>query len=359
MKKKLNRERKEEFLRFRIFLPALISLLFLLILAVTLYLEQVRSGDRHRKQVSRQSLRQIRIPAQRGMIYTRDLLPLTDNLSSFELLFYPSEMRKRRRSEAITNMLNTADRIAAEVGTKHDLTKVSITRHINLRPGLPLPVMQNLSDDKAAKAMETVRGIPGAVLEPAETRYYPAGRLACHLVGYTRMGDPNKAPDRADFSYYLPDSIGGSGVEKANDDFNKAIKAPGLRGIPGYSLIQVDHQGYARKSIIERIDPVNGNHAILTIDSKMQQSAENLLDGQRGALVAVDADNGDILAAASAPGYDIGLFSPKISAKNYAALRDNPDRPLFNRALQGIYPPGSILKPLIMIAFLQNGIAIW
>jgi penicillin-binding protein 2 len=131
---------------------------------------------------------------------------------------------------------------------------------------------------------------------------------------------------------------------------------PVLRGIPGYSLIQVDHQGYARKSIIERIEPVNGNHVILTLDSTLQKTAEKLLEGKRGAMVAVDASNGDILAAASAPGYDVGLFMPKISNKDYTALRDAPERPLINRALQGIYPPGSILKPLIMLAYLENGV---
>ena len=121
MKKKLNRERREEFLRFRIFLPALISLLFLLVLIGRLYLEQVRSGDKHRKQVSRQSMRQIRIPPQRGMIYTSDLKQLTDNLSAFELLFYPGEMRKRKRSKT---------RAVSESSTQNTPTTSTATRPI-------------------------------------------------------------------------------------------------------------------------------------------------------------------------------------------------------------------------------------
>ena len=346
----------EELLRFRIFIPAAFSFVCLLVLTVVLFFEQVRSGERHRQQVSRQSIRQIRIPAQRGMIYTRDLKQLTENYSSFELLFYPGEMRKRKRKDSIRYMLNKADEISEAIGVKHDLTAEKINRHINMRPGLPLPVLQHLSDKIAARAMEAVRGIPGAVLDPMESRGYPEKRLACHLVGYTRPADPQKAPDRTTFFYYLPDDVGVAGVEKLCDGINMENNLPVLRGIPGYSLIQVDHQGYARKSIIERIEPVNGNHVILTIDSVMQQTAEKLLEGKRGALVAVDASNGDVLAAASAPGYDVGLFMPKISHRNYAALRDAPERPLINRALQGVYPPGSILKPLIMLAYLEQGI---
>lgn len=356
MDEKVISARAEELLRFRILVPAAISLFCLLILTAVLFLEQVRSGERHRQQVSRQSVRQIRIPAQRGMIYTRDLKQLTENHSSFELLFYPGEMRKRKRKDSIRYMLNKADEISDAIGVKHDLTAETINRHINMRPGLPLPVLQHLSDKTAARAMEAVRGIPGAVLDPMETRGYPEKRLACHLLGYTRPADPQKAPDRTNFFYYLPDDVGVAGVEKLCDGINMENNLPVLRGIPGYSLIQVDHQGYARKNIIERIEPVNGNHVILTIDSIMQKTAEKLLEGKRGALVAVDASNGDILTAASAPGYDVGLFMPKISKKDYAALRDAPDRPLINRALQGVYPPGSIIKPLIMLAYLEQGI---
>lgn len=356
MNDKVISSRAEELLRFRIFIPAAFSFVCLLILTVVLFFEQVRSGEHHRQQVSRQSVRQIRIPAQRGMIYTRDLKQLTENYSSFELLFYPGEMRKRKRRESIRYMLNKADEISEAIGINHNLTAEKINRHINMRPGLPLPVLQHLSEKTAARAMEAVRGIPGAELEPMGTRGYPEKRLACHLVGYTRPADPQKAPDRTNFFYYLPDDVGVAGVEKLCDGINMENNLPVLRGIPGYSLIQVDHQGYARKNIIERIEPVNGNHVILTIDSVLQKTAEKLLEGKRGALVAVDASNGDILAAASAPGYDIGLFMPKISNKDYAALRDAPDRPLINRALQGVYPPGSILKPLIMLAYLENGI---
>ena len=350
------KERQEELQNFRIFVPAIFSLLGLLLLAVMLYLEQIRSGDRHRKQVSRQSLRQIRIPAPRGMIYSQDLKPLTENNSAFELLFFPAEMRKRKRHASINHMLERANDLSAAIGIPHALTYKSIARHLNLRPGLPISVFRNLGNDKAAKAMEAARGIAGAVIEPMETRCYPEKRLACHLIGYTRPGDPKKAPDKADFFYYLPDDVGVSGVEKACDNINRENNLPGLRGIPGYSLIQVDHQGYARKSLIERIDPVNGNHVVLTLDSFMQQTAENLLRGKIGAMTVVDADNGDVLAAASSPGYDVGLFSPRISSADYARLRDDPARPLFNRALQGVYPPGSILKPLIALAFLQAGV---
>ena len=356
MTRKITKERLEEFRRFRSLLPAALSMLSLLVLAGALYFEQIRSGEKHRHQVSKQSLRQIRIPARRGLIYTADLKLLTENTPAFEVLFFPAEMKKRKQKSSIEYMLSCADTISKAAGVPHGLTYEKIRRHLNMRPGLPLHVLRDLSDAAAARAMEAARSITGAVIQPMERRTYPEKRLACHLIGYTRPGDPRQAPDRKNFFYYLPDDVGVSGLEKACDNINSANNLPGLKGIPGYSLIQVDHLGYARKSLIERIDPVNGNHVILTIDSAMQKTAENLLRGKNGAFVAIDADNGDILAAASSPGYDLGLFAGRISSENYTQLHDDPARPLFNRALQGIYPPGSILKPLIALAFLQEGV---
>jgi len=349
-------ESQEELLRMRVFIPAAVTMLLLLLLAVMLFFEQIRSGDARQKQISRQSIRQIRIPARRGMIYTSDLCPLTENRPAFELLFYPEEMKQKRLTSSVMYILKCADEISAHAGLRHDLTSETVQRHLNMRPGLPLHVLRDLGDEAAAKIMEAARRVPGAEVQPMETRTYPEHRLACHLIGYTRPGDPRQAPDRKDYAYYLPDEVGVSGIEKLCDAKNPVNGQPGLRGIPGYSLIQVDRLGFIRKKLIERIDPVNGTHVVLTIDSSIQGAAENLLRGRIGAVVAVDADNGDILAAASSPGYDASVFSPKISREKFSELRDDPARPLFNRALQGVYPPGSTLKPLIALAFLKAGI---
>ena len=133
---------------------------------------------------------------------------------------------------------------------------------------------------------------------------------------------------------------------------------PGLRGRPGFSLIQVDHLGYARNRLIDQISPVHGNNVVLTIDSRAQRLAEKLLRNQKGAIVFLDADNGDILAAASAPTFDLSQFTPSISGIYYQQLLNNPDNPLFNRAFCGNYTPGSILKPATMLAMLNCGLAL-
>ena len=349
-------EHQEELLRMRVFIPAAISMFALLLLAVMLYFEQIRSEDARRKQISRQSIRQIRIPARRGMIYTGDLCPLTENRPAFELLFYPGEMKQKNLTGSVKYILKCADEIASHAGLHHNLTSDTVRKHLNTRPGLPLHVLRGLGDENTAKIMEAARRIPGAEVQPMETRTYPEHRLACHLIGYTRPGDPRQAPDRKEYAYYLPDEVGVSGVEKLCDGKNPFTGQPGLRGIPGYSLIQVDRLGFVRKKLIERIDPVNGTHVVLSIDSTIQGIAENLLRGRNGAIVAVDADNGDILAAASSPGYDAGVFSPKISREKFSELRNDPNWPLFNRAFQGVYPPGSTLKPLIALAYLKAGI---
>ena len=349
-------ENMEKAPRIRILILAALSCLALVILAVALFMEQIYSGSHNRTLVSQQNMRQIRIPASRGKIYSRDLMPLAENLPYFELLFYPNEMRSGKRYQTVRHILKSADVLSGAVGIPHNLTAESVLRHLNTRPGLPLKVFSGMESVQAAKAIEASRRINGAVVQPEEIRTYPGGRLACHLIGYTRQADPGKADDRKDFFYYLPDAVGVAGVEKAFDQLPEGVLFPGLRGAPGYSLIQVDNLGYQRRSLIDRIDPVNGNHVILTIDSRVQHLSEKLLQGYRGAMVAVDADNGDVIAAVSAPGYNLEKFARRITPRDYAALRDDKDNPLFNRALQGVYPPGSILKPLAALAYLKCGI---
>lgn len=265
-----------------------------------------------------------------------------------------------RRSRTVSYIYRAAEVIARAIGRPNPLTETAIERHLNTRPGLPLTVFRNLTPQELARALESSRKLRGVDFIADESRTYPEGRLAAHLIGSTRLESPQQASDRKEFFYYVPDPIGREGLERAFDripDGGEDPAAPlGLRGRPGYSLVQVDHLGFIRQSLIEKIEPRHGNNLILTLDSRAQQIAESLIDGERAALVLLDASNGDVLAAASSPGYDLGRFTPVLTPGYYRSLLDNPDRPLINRALFEIYPPGSILKPLVALAFLNSGV---
>ena len=342
--------------RFRISVLGVFFAVGFLVLLGRLYCIQVLSGTSHLEQVSSQSVRRIRIPNRRGRIITRDNVVLAGNRQEFDLVFYPEEMKKRRRSDSIVLMYDNALRAAAMVGRENTVNVADIRRHLIRRPGIPFTVMKNLSQVEMARAYEFTRMTPGSDVTARETRTYPQGRTACHLVGYTGLEERKTAPDREEFFYYIPDTVGREGIEKAFDTLPDK-RGTGLRGYPGYSLIQVDKLGYAHNRIIHEIAPSPGADVVLTLDFKAQTEAERLLTGHRGAMVLLDADNGEVLAAASAPGYDLARFAPSVPAAYYRVLRNDPDNPLFHRAFSASYTPGSIMKPAVMLALLTAGVS--
>ncbi|MBQ4313971.1 MAG: hypothetical protein IJC21_00855 [Lentisphaeria bacterium] len=341
--------------RFRIALLGAVFAVGMLVLWARLYYMQVMGGEKHLEQVSNQSLRRIRIPNLRGKILSSDREILADNKLEFDLVFYPQEMKRSLRRDTVLAMYNNAIKAAKMVGVERSFTTKEILNHLYRRPGIPFTVLRNLDTASAARAFEFARMTPGCDVGPRMVRVYPQGRTACHLIGFTGLEERQNASDKEEFFYYIPDTVGREGVEKACDVLPDKPGA-GLRGYPGYSLIQVDKMGYAKNHIIHEIPPVPGANVILTLDMKAQRTAERVLAGHRGAIVVLDASNGDVLAAASAPGYDLSKFSPSVPRKYYSSLRNDPDNPLINRAFYGVYTPGSIFKPIALLALLSEGV---
>lgn len=341
-----------------------IILLAFLVMIVKLGYIQTRAADTSMEAISRQSLRRIRIPATRGKIYTRDLTLLAGSSSSSNLVIYPQEVLVKGSQEKTVNAISdAAESISQVLQRTNPLTKEEIVRHLNVQPGLPIVLFRQLSGQEIARALERSRYMKGIGIESDESRTYPEGKFAAHIIGYTRLQDPQSASDRRDFFYYLPDRIGVEGIERAFDllpgsDEDDESRPPGLRGLPGYSLVQVDHLGFIQNKLISKIEPRHGNNVILTLDSRAQRIAESLIAGKRAAIVLLDAANGDVIASASSPSYDLSAgFSPFIRADSYQKLLNDPERPLYNRAMLGNYTPGSILKPLVALAFLNAGIS--
>jgi penicillin-binding protein 2 len=341
--------------RVRIAELALLMLGASALLIRVLYVEQVESGEVHRVAVSRQSIRRVRIPAQRGRIFTADMVTVAENRPVLNLVFYPNEMRTGRRVKSITYMLDAAHRIATALGRPNPLNRRLIERHLNYSPGMPLVVFSDLDERELAIALESSRQLRGVDVESSSIRSYPLRDFAPHLIGFTRLESPREAADRKEFFYYIPDAVGRSGVEM-HCDASPEPSVSGLRGVPGYKLNQVDHLGYVRQSMVDMQDPEHGNNVVLTLESRAQRLAERLLRGCRGAIVVLDADNGDVIAAATAPRYDLNRFSPVLSADYFEALHQDPAHPLLNRAFQGSYTPGSIMKPVVATALLKAGV---
>ena len=182
------------------------------------------------------------------------------------------------------------------------------------------------------------------------TRYYPHGDLFAHVIGYVgRIND--KELKKIDKDLYAGTNlIGKIGVEKSYEEL--------LHGIPGNESVEADAHGNVLRNL-GRKDPVRGNDLYLSIDYGLQVVATEQLAGRRGAIVALDPRTGEILALVSSPSFNPNLFVTGISHTDYSGLRDNLDQPLYNRAVQGAYPPGSTIKPMFGLGGIHYGYVDW
>ena len=208
-----------------------------------------------------------------------------------------------------------------------------------------LPIRNRLSDEEVARFAAQRYRFPGVEIKARLFREYPYGEGTSHLIGYIgRINDKDveqlEEDDNAS-NYLGSDYIGKTGIEQS---YEKE-----LHGTTGFEQVEVDAGGRAVRSL-SRSAPLSGNNLILTLDAKLQEVAEEAFGDYRGALVAIDPNNGDILAFVSKPGYDPNLFIDGIDSENWDELNNSPDVPLNNRALRGQYPPGSTIKPFMALA---------
>ncbi len=323
-----------------------IALLAFSVLEIALWRLQVSRGSDYRRDLARQSVRRVRVPGPRGCIYDRHGRILADNRPAYVLALYLEEIRPRRRGEPlIPRIVATLEDIAAVIGLPPQVTTNDLRAHIQRRLPLPLVAWRDLPEAAVARWAEMGSRIAGADLGAEPVRIYPAGRTACHVLGYVGRADLT-AIEEEPYHYHLSEMAGAAGIEKVYDNV--------LRGRAGVRLVRVDAAGY-RYQDLGGTEPAGGADVRLTLDLELQKAAEAALGDRAGAIVAIDPDDGSILALASRPDYDPGRFVPSISATDWAQLLHDPTRPLFNRAVAGAYAPGSTFKPIVAIAALQQG----
>lgn len=325
----------------------------LFILLVALWRVQVLHGEHYDIKQENQSLRRIRIPAARGEIVDRNGIVLANNRASYDIAIYldqPGRIPKKANFVAIAHSKLVA--LSSIVGLTEIPTDRDLKLHYEYRRPLPLPVWHDLSPEKVAAFAER-NEIAGADLIVMPVREYPFGGLAAHLIGY--VGKTNDEEDIEKFYYYKPDSVGQQGVEKACDEY--------LQGSPGGRTIQVNPAGQQAHDLGEK-PAERGGRVTLTIDVRLQRIMEDALAAVklpagkelRGAAVLLDARTGEVLAMASVPGFDLNIFNnPATPASVIQAVMNNPSSPMFNRAIGGLYPPGSTFKPITLLAGLECG----
>ena len=336
----LNSPLDTESLRLRVALVAMLGAF--VVLAGALWRVQVLQGSRHTARMNRQSIRRVQLPGLRGVITDRHGERLADNRPSYCLAVYIEELRQPRGwDNTVDEVERVIDRLAGIMRLERAVSRKDIRDHI--REVLPLPFLawRNLDAHALARWAESGESFPGVDVYVQPVRRYPGGSLAAHVLGYVGRADLNWDAENP-YHYYLPDMAGRYGVERS---FNER-----LAGVAGGKLIRVDASGFKHDEESE-LAPSMGEDIRLTLDVRLQRLAEAALEGETGAIVMVDARNGDVLALASAPAFDLNVSQ---ESKQFATMFTDEHKPLFNRAVSGAYPPGSTFKPLIAIAALEN-----
>ena len=333
----------EEHLRIRILLVVMLAAFGILLAA--LWRMQVSHGKMYQRDLMKQSVRRVRVPGLRGHIFDRNGICVADNRPSYCIAIYLEELRQPGRwARTIGHVNSLIDELSVTLGVPRQITEADIKTHVKKRLPHPLLAWRDLDEQTMARLAERAARVPGVDTYVEAVRQYPFTNAACHVVGYVGRAEPPKDEEES-YHYYLPEMAGKSGLEKMFDGV--------LRGEPGGRLVRVDVSGFRHDDLAAR-GPQNGKDIVMSIDMRAQQLVETALEGTVGAAVVVDPNNGDVIAMASSPGFNLNQFVPAISRDDWRALSDDPDKPMVNRAVAGTYAPGSTFKPVVAIAALEN-----
>ena len=330
----------------RVLLCALGLILPVLLLLIRLWQVQALQGPELSQNADRQSLRRLRVSPVRGRIFSREGELLVGNEACYDLVFHLSEMRQPGHlRETKAYVLEAANRYSILFGRPHELVEKRLMDRLLVRATEPVVVFHRLSEQEVALAAEMSPVIPGVEIHTRNERAYKHPGLLSHLLGTTGWHIPvdKKRSEEYKQSFALEELVGTSGLEQ--------VYERELAGESGEVMVQVDFRGFYHGTLYET-PARNGYDLRLSIDCRGQQIAERLLQGHKGAFVVVDVESGGVLVMASSPTYDLST----LSKARYAELAtDNENTPLVNRAIDGQYTPGSIFKPLIGLAALENG----
>ncbi|HPC48578.1 MAG TPA: penicillin-binding protein 2 [Kiritimatiellia bacterium] len=331
---------------WRIALLALVFAAGVAVLGSGLYRVQVVQNPSFSRDQLRQSVRRVQEPGLRGRIFDRNGICLAENRASYCIAFYVEELRKRGPWIRTIDAVNTEiDRLAAVLGVPRVISVAAVSNHVINSRYMPLLAWRDVGQEILARWAETQEVFPGVDVYVQPERSYPQGALAAHVLGYVKRDMPLPLPGER-VHFFLPEMFGANGVER---QYNAL-----LTGRSGGKLIRVDARGY-KHAVYQGEEAVAGQDLHLTLDVRIQRTLEQALRGLRGAGVVLDPRNGEVLAMASAPAYDANAFAPYISTGLWRSLNTDPHLPLFNRALQGGYAPGSTFKPVTAIAALIHG----
>lgn len=321
-----------------LFFSSLVAIIFLL-LTLRLWYLQVISHEEFEERSIRNRTRVLPLEAPRGPVYDRDGLLLVDNRPSFRISVMRQDVEDKTSLLATLSTLLEVD-IAVLEERWQEGRRFPIYR--------PVPLADDVSWDLMERVQEHGVELPGVLTEVRPVRDYLEKGSAAHLVGYLGEITDVELNSEGFEDYQAGDYVGKIALEKSFENY--------LRGQKGRRLVEVDVKGKLLRQLqMEAARP--GNKLFLTLDRKLQRAADKAFGDQSGAAIALDVENGDILAMVSRPTFDPALFARGIASDEWTALLKDSRHPLQNKVIAGQYPPGSTFKMIVALSAMREGIS--
>jgi len=321
----------------KIIFSTLVLLLFI-ILIIKLFQLQIYERKKYRYFSDINRIRQVRLLPARGNIYDRNGNILVENQPSYSVYAIPFETQNEKNLGILSLILEDSTSLINKrlKDAKNPFTSVKI--------------WNTLEFEKLVQIEERKLELPGVYIKVEPKRFYPDTLTSAHLLGYLAEVSKKELESLKGEDILQGDIIGKKGVEKVYDSE--------LRGITGYNFIEVNAFGQEieDKEFRGEVAPRPGNHLYLTIDLELQRLAERLFENKKGGIVILDVRDGGVLALSSKPDFDLNVFSGNISQNIWQSLVNDPIKPLFDRMIQGEFPPGSTFKLVMLAAALEEKI---
>ena len=366
-----------------IFFYFVVAVLLLALTGGLAYQQLIKTDEYHEKE-KQQNQRRILVPGPRGNIYDREGRLLVGNRPRFAVTLYLDGLRKEFHREYLkvrkayrelddkdipnsTQLAQIArysvvqsylDKVNAALGRSEKLNADDLNRHYHGELLLPYILVDDLKPEEYARLVEQLPVDDPLQVYASSTRFYPYGSAASHVLGYVSADNDSAGETGEEFTdqklatfnekntFKVRGTIGKNGLEAEYDNL--------LQGDTGGTVYRVDPAGYRAETLYRRM-PVQGKSITTSIDIDLQQVAEQELGANElhGAAVAIDVNSGEVLALASMPDYDLNLFTPRLTQAAYNKIE--ADKAWLNRAVNGVWPPGSTFKILVSIAGLRSG----
>lgn len=336
-----NYQHEQHYFRVRLGFAALAVIALFAVLAFRFSYLQLKQYEHYQTLAENNRISLVPIIPNRGLILDKNGVVLAHNFFAYTLEITPAKV-------------NDLEQTIAEIAKLVEISSLDRKRFKKFREQShnfeSIPIRTHLNEMEAAKFAVNHYRFPGVEIKSRLFRHYPLGKTASHMIGYIgRINDKDleNLEKSGDLSNYKgSDHIGKSGLEQYYESY--------LHGTTGFQQVEIDADGHAVR-VLSSNPPIPGDNIVLSADIKMQEIAETAFGDRRGALVAINPKTGEVLSYVSQPTFDPNLFVDGIDSENWKTLNESLDKPLINRPLRGVYPPGSTFKPFVALAGLEAG----